>query len=115
MPHQMNLNTDQLDLGPNYQQYVVDHAGMITVIGHHLKTTTTRCHIRSMSLAGALLEVPAGFEVPAHFFLEIVGIKDEIGCTLVKREDEVVLISFNMLVTEEFLHHVLRLAFEMRA
>lgn len=113
MAHQMNLDSYHREFGQNYQQFAVDHPGLITVIGHHLRSTTTRCFIRGMSVAGAVVEVDAGFEVPAHFFLEIVGIKDEIGCTLIKREGELVTLSFNMLLNEEFLHHVLRLAFEM--
>jgi hypothetical protein len=50
--------------------------------------------------------------MPNHFFLEILGIQDEIGATLVKREGDLATISFNMLINPEFLHHVLRLSFE---
>lgn len=113
MTHQMQLDTYHPEYGQNYKQFVVDHPGMITVIGHHLKTSTARCFIRGMSVAGAVVEVDTSFEVPTHFFLEILGIKDEIGCTLISRQGELVTLSFNMLINEEFLHHVLRLAFEM--
>ena len=51
--------------------------------------------------------------VPSNFFLEILGIHDEIGCTLIRREEEKVTVGFNMLIDAEFLHHVVRLSFEL--
>ena len=50
--------------------------------------------------------------MPKNFFLEILGIDDEIGCTVMRREEEKVTIGFNMLINAEFLHHVLKLSFE---
>jgi len=115
MPLQMHLDNTHPETDQNHQQFVVEHPGLITVVGHHLKTSTAKCRIRAMSVAGAVLDVDTGADVPNHFFLEIVGIKDEIGCTLIKHEGQTVLIGFNMLLNEEFLHHVLRLAFEVNS
>ncbi len=113
MPLQMHLmtNTDQQ---PALQEFVVDRPGKIIFVGHHLSTSVqTDCMIKIMSQSGATLEVGTGHELPNHFFLEILGIRDEIGCTLVKREGSQVTVSFNMLINAEFLHHVLRLNFEV--
>ncbi|MBW9052988.1 hypothetical protein [Rhizobium mesosinicum] len=96
-----------------YKEFSLDRPGNIIFVGHHLSTgTQVRCLIRTITLAGALLEVSPSVEMPQNFFLEILGIHDEIGATMVKREDEFVTISFNMLLNPEFLHHVLRLSFE---
>ncbi len=61
---------------------------------------------------GAELEVSPHVAVPSNFFLEILGIHDEIGCTLIRREEEKVTVGFNMLIDPEFLHHVVKLSFE---
>ena len=68
--------------------------------------------MRTISLYGAELDVSADLEMPVNFYLEILGIRDEIGCTLIRREEEKVTIGFNMLIDAEFLHHVRRLSFE---
>jgi hypothetical protein len=97
-----------------FESFPLDRPGKIVLVGHHLTTTTSvRCLIRSISLAGAELDVAPSVPVPANFFLEILGIRDEIGCTVMRRERERVTIGFNMLLDEEFMHHVLRLGFEV--
>lgn len=112
MPLQMHLNTNAEQ--PALPEFVVDRPGKIIFVGHHLSTSVqTHCMIRTMSQSGATLDVGTGHELPNHFFLEIIGIRDEIGCTLVKRQGADVIVSFNMLINAEFLHHVLRLNFEV--
>ncbi|KWV42766.1 MULTISPECIES: hypothetical protein [Rhizobium] len=107
----MHLDTEQPEQA--YREFSLDRPGKIIFVGHHLSTgTQVRCLIRTITLAGAVLEVNPSLEVPNHFFLEILGIHDEIGSTVVKREGDLVTISFNMLINPEFLHHVLRLNFE---
>lgn len=97
-----------------YQKFPVDRPGKIVLVGHHLSTKTSmRCLIRTMSLYGAELEVSPHLPVPRNFFLEILGIHDEIGCTIIRREAEKVTVGFNMLIDAEFLHHVIRLSFEL--
>ena len=111
MAFQMHLNDS--DQEQSYRNFNLDRPGKIIFVGHHLSTgTQVRCLIRTINLGGAVLEVSPSVEMPAHFFLEILGIHDEIGSTVVKREGDLVTISFNMLINAEFLHHVLRLSFE---
>lgn len=96
-----------------FEKFTIDRPGKIIFVGHHLSTTThLRCLIRTISLFGAELEVSPGVPVPNNFFLEILGIHDDIGSTLIHREAEKVTIGFNMLIDAEFLHHVIRLDFE---
>ncbi len=98
-----------------YESYGIHRHGKIIFVGHHLSTSThVRCIIKKISQYGAVLEVIPGLQVPKNFFLEILGIHDEIGCTLMRREEEKVTVAFNMLIDPEFLHHVLRLDFESR-
>lgn len=96
-----------------FESFKLDRPGKIIFVGHHLSTANhVRCLIRAISLYGAVLEVSPAVQIPKNFFLEILGIHDEIGCTLMRREEEKVTIGFNMLIDTEFLHHVLRLNFE---
>jgi hypothetical protein len=112
MPFQSRLDTQHPEPG-QFDAFAVDRPGTIVSLGHHLRTSLqVRCLIRTMSLAGATLEVGTGCDLPTHFFLAILGIHDEIGCTLIKRDGVTVTVGFNMLLNAEFLHHVQRLNFE---
>lgn len=105
----MNVPRDQA-----FERFQVDRPGKIIFVGHHLTTKSSlRCLIRNISLYGADLEVSPHVTVPANFFLEILGIHDEIGCTVIRREAEKLTVGFNMLIDPEFLHHVVRLSFEL--
>lgn len=96
-----------------FEKFKIDRPGKIVFVGHHLSTgTSLRCVIRTMSLYGAELDVSPHVAVPSNFFLEILGIHDHIGCTVIRREAEKLTIGFNMLIDAEFLHHVVRLNFE---
>lgn len=96
-----------------FEKFTIDRPGKVVLVGHHLSTTTSiRCLIRTISLQGAELDVSPHVPVPTNFFLNILGIRDDIGCTVVSREEEKVTVSFNMLIDAEFLHHVIRLSFE---
>jgi hypothetical protein len=113
MAFQTHLDTDHPKPEQAYREFSLDRPGNIIFVGHHLSTATqVRCLIRTITLAGAVLEVSPALDIPNHFFLEILGIRDEIGSTVAKREGELVTVSFNMLLNPEFLHHVLRLNFE---
>lgn len=115
MPLQVIPDTKQ-NIPPDkvYEKFTIDRPGKIIFVGRHLSTKNNlRCLIHSISLYGAELEVSPHVPVPSNFFLEILGIHDEIGCTLIRREEEKVTVGFNMLIDPEFLHHVVRLSFEL--
>lgn len=96
-----------------FEKFTIDRPGRIVLVGHHLSTKTNmRCLIRTISLCCAELEVSPHLPVPNNFFIEILGIREDIGCTVIRREAEKVLVSFNMLIDAEFMHHVIRLSFE---
>lgn len=109
-----DLNKEQLEHPEKaYPSFEIDRPGRIIFVGHHLSTGEgLRCLIRRMSLYGADLEISPSAEMPKNFFLEILGIHDEIGCTFIRRDEDKVQVAFNMLINPEFLHHVRRLAFE---
>ncbi|CAN7233005.1 hypothetical protein J2T08_001286 [Neorhizobium galegae] len=112
----LNMDQDTRKDGPRdqaFEKFTIDRPGKVILVGHHLSTKTSfRCLIRSISLYGAEIEVGPTLPMPNNFFLEILGIHDDIGCTVIRREEERVTIGFNMLIDAEFLHHVIRLSFE---
>lgn len=113
----LTINKDLKATSPahdrGFERFTIDRPGKIVEVGHHLSTKkSTRCLIRTISLQGAELEVSPHVPVPTNFFLNILGIRDEIGCTLIAREEEKLAVGFNMLIDAEFLHHVIRLSFE---
>lgn len=96
-----------------YEKFTIDRPGKIVFVGHRLSVSNSeRCIVRKVSQHGAQIEVSSKVELPSHFFLEILGIRDEIGCTVIRREGEIVTVGFNMLIDPEFLHHLRRLSFE---
>ena len=98
---------------PCFEKFRIDWPGRVRSVGHHLDIACRfRCLIRTISMEGAELEVPAFYTVPRHFFLSIQGIRDEIGATLVNREREQLTVSFNMLIDPGFLDTVIRLSRE---
>lgn len=115
MPLHLNIGAkDNIPQDQMHEKFVIDRPGKIIFVGHHLSTKSSiRCLVRSISLYGAELEVSPHTPMPSHFFLEILGIHDEMGCTLIRREAERVTVGFNMLIDPEFLHHVVRLSFEL--
>lgn len=115
MPLQTQTTDSKKTSSPEraHESVTIDRPGRIVIVGRHLSTKTSlRCLIRKISLYGAELEVSPYISFPKNFFLEILGIRDEIGCTMISREEEVVMVGFNMLLNPEFLHHVMRLEFE---
>ncbi|MFD1746494.1 PilZ domain-containing protein [Rhizobium helianthi] len=112
----LNVHTDGKSNTPRDQafpKYTIDRPGKIIFVGRHLSTKTHfRCLVRSISLSGAQLDVSPYLPLPKNFFLEILGVRDEIGCTVIRREEEQVTVGFNMLLAPEFVHHVLKLSFD---
>ncbi len=96
-----------------FEKFQIERPGRIIFVERHLSTKTqVRCIIRKISRSGAELDISPSLTVPGNFFLEILGIRGEIGATLTERQEEKVKITFNMLLDADFLHHVLRVCFQ---
>ena len=94
-----------------YEAFAIDRPGKIIDVGHHLSArTTARCLVRTISLSGAELDVNPDFEIPQNFFLDILGIPDEIGSTLIARDGTKATVGFNMLLDPQFLRHLVGVA-----
>jgi hypothetical protein len=66
--------------------------------------------VRHISRQGADLEVSPFLPVADSFSIVIHGTDEEIGCTLIRREDERVHVAFNMLISNSYLYFLRRAA-----
>lgn len=93
-----------------YRKHLLDRPGKILFIGHHLtRRDNVRCLVRYISRQGADLEVSPFLNITETFFLLIQGSDEEIGCSLILREDERVNVAFNMLLSPAYVRFLRRL------
>lgn len=92
----------------SFVQHRIDRPGYVIPIGHHLSASTEHaCLIRTISSAGALISLDGSLELSENFYLRIGGMRDEIGCTEVKREGSERVVRFNMFLDPDYLALVL--------
>lgn len=92
----------------DYERFPVSLPTRLIMIGHHFKSSEALCTMKDVSVSGARLKVEPDLVVPSHFFIIINGVRDEIGCTLVRRTLETVSLKFNMLLADDFLETILQ-------
>lgn len=96
----------------SYKHYYIERPSRILVVGQHLKTKTKyQCLLRHISIGGAMLDFNANILLPKHFFLEIDGFREEIGCSQVHRHNFELGARFNMPLAPEFISRLIRLDF----
>ncbi|AWI56431.1 hypothetical protein [Sinorhizobium fredii] len=95
-----------------YPHYRIERPCRILVIGRQLKAKIKyQALLRHVSIGGAMLDFNAAILLPKHFFLEIDGFKEEIGCAEVYRSGSELGVRFNMLLAQEFLSRLIRVQF----
>ena len=95
-----------------YPHYHIERPCRILIIGSQLKAKTKyQALLRHISIGGALLDFNASILLPKHFFLEVDGFKEEIGCADVHRSGTELGVRFNMLLAQDFLSRLIRLQF----
>lgn len=93
-----------------FRKYLIDRPGKILFVGHHLtRSEHVRCLVRYISRQGADLEISPFLRISETFFLVIQGSAEEIGCSLIRREDERVSVAFNMLLSSSYLRFLRQL------
>ena len=95
-----------------HQHYFVERPCRILVIGQHLKAKTKyQCLLRHISIAGAMLDFNANLLLPRHFFLQVDGFPEEIGCSEVHRRRTELGVRFNVPMPAEFVSRLIRANF----
>jgi hypothetical protein len=99
----------------SYQRHSVNLPCQMLILGQRLKATQSAPTVlRSISYSDAVIDRPDDVVVPEFFFLEIDGIRDQIGCTKVDEGWYGVRLQFNMLLNDQFFNHVQELAIMMQ-
>jgi hypothetical protein len=99
-------------LTTSYKHYYIERPCRILVVGQHLKTKTKyQCLLRHISVGGAMVDFNANILLPKHFFLQIDGFQEEIGCSQVHRHRTELGVRFNMQLAPEFLSRLIRMDF----
>jgi hypothetical protein len=99
-------------LTTSYKHYYIERPCRILVVGQHLKTKTKyQCLLRHISVGGAMVDFNANILLPKHFFLQIDGFQEEIGCSQVQRHRTELGVRFNMQLAPEFLSRLIRMNF----
>ncbi|OBZ96460.1 hypothetical protein ADU59_06705 [Pararhizobium polonicum] len=99
-------------LTTSHKHYYIERPCRILVVGQHLKAKTKyQCLLRHISVGGAMVDFNANILLPKHFFLEIDGFREEIGCSQVYRHRTELGVRFNMQLAPEFISRLIRMAF----
>lgn len=106
--HLDRTDAKQTTLEPDFERFPVNLPARIFMIGHHLKTQEVTCMMEDISCSGARLKLEQTAAIPTTFYLNIVGMRDEIGCALVSRGNDHISLKFNMLLSEDVLSMILK-------
>lgn len=92
----------------SFVQHRIDRPSHVIPVGHHLSATTEYdCIVRTISSAGAIIDLSGRVELPDSFFLRIGGMQDEIGCTQVRKVGDERVVRFNMFLDAGYLRLVM--------
>ena len=92
----------------SFVQHRIDRLSHVIPVGHHLSAATEYdCIVRTISSAGAIIDLSGRVELPENFFLRIGGMQDEIGCTQVRRVGDERVVRFNMFLDADYLKLVM--------
>ncbi|KQS96531.1 MULTISPECIES: PilZ domain-containing protein [unclassified Rhizobium] len=95
-----------------YKHYYIERPCRILVVEEHLKPKTKyRCLLRHISVGGAMLDFNANLLLPRHFFLQVDGFPEEIGCSEVHRRRTELGVRFNVPMPAEFVSRLIRANF----
>lgn len=95
-----------------YKHFYIERPCRILIMGEHLKPKTRyQGLLRHISIGGAMLDFSATIFLPKQFFLQIDGMRDEIGCSQVHRSGTQLGVRFNIPVVPEYVSRLIRMDF----
>ncbi|MGV8935937.1 MAG: PilZ domain-containing protein [Allorhizobium sp.] len=75
--------------------------------------TIRSCEVIDISRGGAAIEINTTIGLGLHYYIEVLGLVDRIGCAEVYRYGGRVGVKFIMPITESLLHRIVRADFMM--
>lgn len=113
--HLDRTDAKQTTVELDFERFPVNLSARILMVGHHLKIQEAACTIEDISCSGAKLKIDRTAAIPMTFFLNIVGMHDEIGCAVVARGRDHISLKFNTLLSEDVLSMILKRNVQLKA
>jgi hypothetical protein len=95
--------------GRRWERFLVNRSARLMAVGVGLSGLTTRaCQLVDISKGGAAITLMTTIGLPDHYYLNIVGMSERIGCAEVYRRDNRVGVKFIKTIEEDFLSLIVR-------
>lgn len=97
-----------------FERFYVRRPARIMAVSPGLSGITMRsCEVVDISQGGAALEITTTIGLSAHYYLQVLGLADRIGCAEVYRSGSRVGVKFIAIIPEPLLHTIVRADFMM--
>ncbi len=97
-----------------WERFYVRRPARIMAVSPGLSGITMRsCEVVDISQGGAAMEITTTIGLSAHYYLQILGLADRIGCAEVYRNGNRVGVKFISIIPEALLHTIVRADFMM--
>jgi hypothetical protein len=104
-----SLHSDVGSHGRKAERFVVSRACRILSINPALSGVSIRsCHLLDISRVGATLSLVTTIGLPDHYYLNVVGTSNRIGCAEIYRNNTRVGVKFIKEIEDELLRAIVR-------
>ena len=104
-----SLHSDAGSHGRNAERFIVSRASRLMAVNPLLAGMSIRgCHLVDISKIGATINMMTTIGLPDHYYLNIVGTADRIGCAEIYRNGSRVGVKFIKPIDDVLLHVIVR-------
>lgn len=105
----VNLHSDASQHGRSAERFVLNRAARLMAVNPALAGMSIRsCHLVDISKIGATINLMTTIGLPDHYYLNIVGTANRIGCAEIYRNGSRVGVKFIKPIEDELLHVIVR-------
>lgn len=95
-----------------WERFYVKRPARIVAVNRGLSGITMRhCEIVDISQGGAGIHLTTTIGLPEHYYLQVLGLSERIGCAEIYRNGSRVGVKFIMALPENMLHRIVRADF----
>ena len=104
-----SLHTDTASHGRKAERFQVSRAARILSINPSLSGISIRsCHLLDISRVGATISLVTTVGLPDHYYLNVVGTANRIGCAEIYRNGSRIVLKFIKEIEDDLLHVIVR-------
>ncbi|MDB5555924.1 MAG: hypothetical protein JWL86_5908 [Rhizobium sp.] len=104
-----NLHSDASQHGRSAERFALNRAARLMSVNPALAGMSIRsCHLVDISKIGATINMMTTIGLPDHYYLNIVGTSNRIGCAEIYRNGNRVGVKFIKPIEDELLHVIVR-------